>query len=166
MRFSRFSPARKPGKSTCWDPHPPAGAACSALRTLHRWSPRALSGAEYGELTGWKLHSFLRLEASAGRAAGPSRTIAKVAGSGAFSGLGFQNPTAFCRSVYTPSCLPRLFSVESGFLPFMKIVPAEENTFLTPGRVVRNVGSLFQGDGINHTGPLLPHPQRPIQSRL
>lgn len=147
-------------------PSPGRGRLLCLANTPQVWSPRALSGAEYGELTGWKLHSFLRLEASAGRAAGPSRTIAKVAGSGAFPGLGFQNPTAFCRSVYTPSCLPRLFSVESGFLPFMKIVPAEENTFLTPGRVVRNVGSLFQGDGINHTGPLLPHPQRPILSRL
>lgn len=106
LRFSRFSPRRKNGKSACWGAPsiPRQGPLALPCQTLHRWSGNApFRALNMRDLTDWK---EVCLQRPAGRVAAPLRVMKQATVGGSFPGLGFQYPTSVSQEcIYScPAC--------------------------------------------------------------
>lgn len=81
-----------------------------------------------------------------------------------FSGFGFQHPTAFCGSVYTPALLATIVLSRIGILAMHKNSPGIRRGSVLRRGVLRNDRSPFWDVQVNYTGPSVPCPHRPVLS--
>ena len=145
-------------------PNSPARAAYAALPNAPQVERlRALAGAEYGRLD--RLGVYLMVWSARQDAQPPRQGWWKGRRWRPFSGVWVPVPNKRFAGVYILlPCLPRLFSVGSGFPPRMETVPERDWTPSHTGAVMRNDRTPFPGGLVMIQAPSVPRPQRPVLS--